>query len=227
VDYQPARLRTSGAGDAPDLENLVTLRWQEVAVPLVLIVLLLIGKHVPATAHLSLGHLAGIVSFSYAIFLSLRLVQGEEAVSTGEWSELRASPVELFGAFTAGSFSALLLSVVVFMNRGDANPLHIMAAFGLAVAFALCAAGIFFTSLMVKIRWNRKHIEHRSGTGKCTTIAWSDVVGVDSTWRGISIWGADRQRISFSPYQSGAAALAKAAADRARRNAINAARVPA
>jgi hypothetical protein len=209
------------------VEKLVTLRWQEVALPLVLIVFLLIGKHVPATGQLPLGQLAGIVSFSYAIFLSLRLIQGEEAISTGEWSELRASPVELFGAFTAGSFSAMLLSIVVFMNHVDGNPLHIIAAFTLSVAFAICAAGIFFTSLMVKIRWNRKQIEHRSGTGKCTTIAWTDVVGVDSTWRGISIWSADQQRISFSPYQSGAAALAKAAADRARRNAINAARIAA
>jgi hypothetical protein len=209
------------------VETFVTLRWQEVALPLVLIVFLLVGKHMPVTEHFPLGRTAGVIAFSYAIFLSLRLIQGEDAVSTGEWSELRASPVELFGAFTAASLSALLLSTVAFMNSASGNPLQIIMAFALSVAFAGCAAGIMFTSVVVKIRWNRKQIEHRSGTGKHTVMAWSDVVGVDSTWKGVTIWATDQSRISFSPYQSGAAALAKLAADKARRNAINAARAVA
>ena len=56
------------------------LRWQEVAVPLFVIIALLVLKHVPWTESLPLARAAGVVAFSYAAFLALRLIQGEEAV---------------------------------------------------------------------------------------------------------------------------------------------------
>ncbi|UXN73197.1 hypothetical protein N8D56_19835 [Devosia sp. A8/3-2] len=58
---------------------IVPLRWQEVAMPLAVIVVLLLLKHVPATASLPLARAAGVVAFGYAAFLALRLVQGRRS----------------------------------------------------------------------------------------------------------------------------------------------------
>src|SRR5690606_39652207 len=60
---------------------IVPLRWQEVVVPLIVIVSLIILKYLPFTAGLPLARAAGVVAFGYAAFLALRLVQSEEAIS--------------------------------------------------------------------------------------------------------------------------------------------------
>lgn len=54
-------------------------RAREVASVLVLVVLLLIGKHVPVLGDLPLTQVTGIVCFAFAIFLSLRIFQFELA----------------------------------------------------------------------------------------------------------------------------------------------------
>lgn len=55
------------------------VRVHEVASVLALVVLLLIGKHVPVLGDLPLTHVTGIVCFAFAIFLSLRIFQFELA----------------------------------------------------------------------------------------------------------------------------------------------------
>lgn len=54
-------------------------RAREVASVLALVVLLLIGKHVPVLGDLPLTQVTGIVCFAFAIFLSLRIFQFELA----------------------------------------------------------------------------------------------------------------------------------------------------
>lgn len=192
--------------------------------PLGVVLVLIILKHIPATEHLPLARLAGIVSFGYAIFLSLRLIQGEEAVSVEGWSELRPSPVELFGAFGGAAFSGLLLMAVLTGNAlQGATAIQMGAALGLSVALALTSGAIVFTSFLVKIRWNRSFVEKQDHRGRKVAIAWADVIKVQGRWRGITIYTADKQRLSFSPLHSGAAQLAKFAAERAKRNAAPAA----
>ena len=72
------------------------LRWQEVALPLVTITLLILLKYIPATAELPLSRAAGVVSFAYAAFLALRLLQPEEAIVVeGGWAELRRIAVHV------------------------------------------------------------------------------------------------------------------------------------
>jgi hypothetical protein len=55
------------------------VRLHEVASVLALIVLLLIGKHVPIVGDLPLTNITGIICFAFAIFLSLRIFQAELA----------------------------------------------------------------------------------------------------------------------------------------------------
>lgn len=55
------------------------VRVSEVAPVLALVVLLLIGKHVPVVNALPLTNIAGIVCFAFAIFLALRIFQDELA----------------------------------------------------------------------------------------------------------------------------------------------------
>lgn len=195
----------------------MVLRWQEAAFPLALVLILVILKYVPALDGLPLGRLAGIVCFSYAIFLSLRLMQAEEPVSVDGWDELRPSAVEVFGGTAAGVFALMLLVAVAFLSSG-ASPMQLAAALLLAIAFAGSALAIAFTSLMVKVRWNRQLIEHRDGFGRLTRIPWAEVAGVKSHWRGITIWTVGEARISFSPYHSGAATLMRDALKTAERN---------
>lgn len=195
----------------------MVLKWQEAAFPLAMVLVLVICKYVPGFDGMPFGRLAGIVSFSYAIFLSLRLVQGEQAVVLDGWSELRPSAVELFGGIAATAFAVLLLVAVAFMG-GGASAVQVAAAFVLSLAFAVCAAGIAVTALIVKVRWNWQTLEHHNGFGKRTAIAWADVTGVKTHWRGITIFDRDSNRISFSPYHSGAAELMEEALRRIERN---------
>ena len=201
------------------------LRWQEVAVPLAVILGLIILKYLPATAHLPLGRTAGIISFAYAMFLALRLVQSEEPVAMdGRWSELRASPVEVFGAIVSGGFSALLL-LAVLVNGSSADLPYGQLALGMAlsISFALCAAAIVYCSILAKTRWDGAGVEHTTPQGRAIKLAWSEITGVRTTWRGITLFGTT-DRISVSPFHSGTAALVKLAKDKIRRNASLAAR---
>ncbi len=52
-------------------------RFAEVVTVLVLVVNLLIAKHIPIINQLPLAQMTGIVCFSFAIFLSLRIYQAE------------------------------------------------------------------------------------------------------------------------------------------------------
>lgn len=202
----------------------MSLRWQEAAVPLVIILALIGLKLVPAVAHLPLAQLAGIIAFGYAIFLALRLVQNESALEIDGWSELRSSPVEYFAVFGSALLSALLLgAVIVTGSMREIDGGQAMLAYGLAVALAFGALGVANLSLMVRTRWTHGTIEQMRAGGKRTAIAWRDVMGVKSHWRGVTIYTADRRTISFSPFQSGAAQLTAFAQRKARRNAMVAA----
>jgi hypothetical protein len=136
------------------------------------------------------------------------------------WSELRASPLEVFGALGGAGASALLMTAVIFNGAlVGATPSQVVVAFLASVALAAASAIILYTCIMVRIRWNQSGVERRDARGQVTAIAWADVVKVQGRWGGITITAADRRKVSFSPLQSGAAQLAKFAQKRAQRNA--------
>lgn len=196
------------------------LRWQEVAVPLVVIVVLLILKHVPFTAGLPLARTAGVIAFAYAAFLALRLVQGEQAVSVDGWSELRPSMVEYFACYGAAALSAVLMWAVVFEGGSQqVPPTQLVATFLVSVLLGAGALFIGLGGLFTKVRWNNAVLEHRNAFGRETQVAWSDVCSVRPNWRGIVVATHDARRVVFSQFHSGAAQLAIHATNRARRNA--------
>lgn len=188
--------------------------------PLVVIVVLLFLKHVPATASLPLARAAGVVAFGYAAFLALRLVQGEEAVSVDGWSELRPSMVEYFACYGAAALAVVLMSAVIFVgSMRIVEPTQMVAAFAAAILLGAGAFGIGVGGLFTKVRWNNTLLEHQTAFGRQTSLAWSDVRSVRPNWRGITIATHDARQVTFSQFHSGAAQLAKHATNRARRNA--------
>lgn len=199
------------------------LRWQEVAVPLIVIVSLLILKHIPGLETLPLARAAGVVAFAYAAFLALRIVQSEEAVQVEGWAELRPSMVEYFACYGAAALAVVLMSaIIVIGGTRVVPPTQMIATFIASVSLGLGAIAVGLGGLFVKVRWNNSALERQSAFGKTTTIAWSDVRSVRPNWRGITIATHDRQKVTFSQFHTGAAALAKHAANRARRNAESA-----
>jgi hypothetical protein len=196
------------------------LRWQEVAVPLFVISVLLVLKHVPLTQDLPLARAAGVVAFGYAAFLALRLVQDEEAVSIAGWSELRPSMVEYFACYGAAALSVVLMSAVIFIGgTRHVEPAQMIATFSASILLGAGAVGIGLNGLFTKVRWNNSVLEHRTAFGRETKLAWSDVRSVRPNWRGITIATHDAQHVTFSQFHSGAAQLALHATNRARRNA--------
>ncbi len=195
------------------------LRWQEVALPLSIIVFLLVLKHVPATAGLPLARAAGVVAFGYAAFLALRLLQGEDAILVDGWSELRPSMVEYFACYGAAALAVVLLSAVIVIGGTRHVPATQMVATYLAsLLLGGGAVGIGLGGLFTRVRWNNKRLEHRTAFGRETTIDWSDVRAVKPNWRGITIATADAGKVTFSQFHVGAAQLALHATNRARRN---------
>lgn len=194
------------------------LRWQEVALPLVLIAFLVFLKHVPATDHLPLARAAGVVAFGYAAFLALRLLQGEEAHHDDGWAHLRPSMVEYFAAYGAAALAAALMCAVILAGWKLVDPTEMIAAFIASLALAAGAALIAFFGLFVSVRWNNKVLEYRNPFGKVMTIAWSDVRSCEPSWRGVSIGTHDGRKVTFSQFHTGAAELARHATNRARRN---------
>lgn len=61
-------------------------RFTEVVSVLTLVLTLLAAKHIPALAGLPLSHVTGIVCFAFAIFLCLRIYNGELAKIRAERS---------------------------------------------------------------------------------------------------------------------------------------------
>lgn len=199
------------------------LRWQEVALPLFIITVLIVLKHVPATAHLPLSRAAGVVAFGYAAFLALRLVQPEEALLVdGGWAELRPSPVEYFACYGAAALAAVLLSAVVGLGQW-ADTTQLIATYLAVLLLAAGALGIGMAGLFTRTRWDHRRVTHRSATGRETVLDWSEVRAVRPNWRGITISGTSG-RITFSQFHGGAAQLAQHAATRARRNSESASR---
>ena len=196
------------------------LRWQEVAVPLVVIVSLIVLKYVPFTAGLPLARAAGVVAFGYAAFLALRLVQAEEAVSIDGWSELRPSMVEYFACYGAAALAVVLMSAIIVIGGSrHVEATQMIATFIASLMLAAGAIGIGLGGLFTRVRWNNSQVEHRSAFGRETVLAWSDVRSVRPNWRGVTIATHDARRVTFSQFHSGAAQLAKHATNRARRNA--------
>ncbi|HTN62467.1 MAG TPA: hypothetical protein VL147_13100, partial [Devosia sp.] len=158
-------------------------------------------------------------AFFYAAFLALRLVQSEEAVQVDGWSELRPSMVEYFAGYGAAALAVVLMSMVIVIGGTKVvDPTHMVATFTASLALGAGALAVGLGGLFVKVRWNNALLEHHNAFGKQTKIAWSDVRSVRPNWRGITIATHDRQTITFSQFHSGAAQLAKHAANRARRN---------
>ena len=196
------------------------LRWQEVAVPLFVIVSLIALKHIPFTAGLPLARAAGVVAFGYAAFLALRLMQGEEAARIDGWSELRPSMVEYFACYGAAALAVVLMSAVIFIGgTKHIEATQMIAAFLASLLLGAGAIGIGLGGLFTKVRWNNTLLEHRTALGRQTTVAWSDVRSVRPNWRGITIATHTAEKITFSQFHSGAAQLAIHATNRARRNA--------
>jgi hypothetical protein len=201
----------------------VPLRWQEVALPLVTITLLIILKYIPATEHLPLARTAGVVAFGYAAFLALRLVQPEEGIMVeGGWAELRPSLVEYFACYGSAALAAILLFAVIFMGS-VADPTQLIATYIAVVLLGSGAVGIGMAGLFTQTRWDNRQVRHRSAMGRETVLDWSDVRHVRPNWRGVTI-SAGNGRITFSQFHAGAAQLAKHAATRAKRNAETATR---
>ena len=198
------------------------LRWQEVALPLLVISVLLVLKHVPAFPHLPLSRTAGVIAFGYAAFLALRLVQPEEAVMIEGWSELRPSMVEYFACYGAAALAAILLSAVVFMSE-TASFAQLAATYAAVLLLGAGAVGIGLSGLFTKVRWDRQRVEHCDAFGRRTALDWADVEAVRPNWRGVTI-AARSGRITFSQFHGGAAQLARHATEHARRNARQASR---
>lgn len=196
------------------------LRWQEVAVPLFVIVSLLVLKHIPVTSGLPLARAAGVVAFGYAAFLALRLVQGEDATRVDGWSELRPSMVEYFACYGAAALAVLLMSAVIFIGGAKhVEATQMIATFLASLLLGAGAIGIGLGGLFTKVRWNNTLLEHKSAFGRQTRLAWSDVRSVRPNWRGITIATHGEQKVTFSQFHSGASQLAIHATNRARRNA--------
>jgi hypothetical protein len=201
------------------LENSnVPLRWQEVALPLVTITLLILLKYIPATADLPLSRAAGVVSFAYAAFLALRLLQPEEAIVVeGGWAELRPSMVEYFACYGAAALAAVLLFAVIFMSSA-ADTTQLIATYLAVVLLVTGSVSIGMAGLFTNTAWDHRQVKHRNAMGRETTLDWSDVRSVRPNWRGVTISGTSG-RITFSQFHGGAAQLARHASTRARRNA--------
>ncbi|ODT47090.1 hypothetical protein DEVEQU_02911 [Devosia equisanguinis] len=196
----------------------VPLRWQEVALPLMTITMLIILKYIPATAHLPLSRAAGVVAFGYAAFLALRLVQSEDGIMVeGGWAELRPSLVEYFACYGSAALAAILLFAVIVMGSA-ADTTQLVATYIAVLFLAAGSVGIGVAGLFTQTRWDNRQVRHRSAAGRETTIDWSDVRAVRPNWRGITISGTTG-RITFSQFHGGASQLAKHAATRAKRNA--------
>lgn len=195
----------------------VPLRWQEVALPLFVITLLVALKHVSLFDHLPLARAAGVVAFGYAAFLALRLVQPEEGIMVeGGWAELRPSLVEYFACYGAAALAAVLLFAVIFMSSA-ADTVQLIATYIAVLLLVGGSAGIGMIGLFTNTRWDNRQVRHRSATGRETVLDWSEVRSVRPNWRGITITGTSAH-ITFSQFHGGAAQLAKHAATRARRN---------
>ncbi len=194
------------------------LRWQEVALPLFTITLLIILKHIPVTEHLPLARAAGVVAFGYAAFLALRLIQPEEGVMVeGGWAELRPSMVEYFACYGGAALAVILLFAVIVMGS-VADTTQLIATYIAVVLLASGALGIGIIGLFTQTRWDNRQVRHRSASGRETVLDWADVRAVRPNWRGITI-SATTGRITFSQFHGGAAQLSKHAAMKARRNA--------
>jgi hypothetical protein len=138
----------------------VPLRWQEVAVPLSIIVSLLILKYIPFTAGLPLSRAAGVVAFGYAAFLALRLVQGEEAAQIDGWSELRPSMVEYFACYGAAALAVVLMSAIILVGGAKHIPAaQMIATFAASLLLGAGALGIGLGGLFVRVRWNHTKLE--------------------------------------------------------------------
>lgn len=199
------------------------LRWQEVATPLFVIFVFVILKHLPVAADLPLARAAGVVSFAYAAFLALRLVQSEEPVLADGWTELRPSIVEYFAAYGAAALAAAVMSVVIISGFKAVDPAQMIAAFIASLALAGVAAAIGVTGLFVKIRWNHQELQHVNAFGRVTILTWSDVRSVRPNWRGVTI-KTHNDLVVFSQFHSGAAHLVKHAGHHVRRNMAAAAK---
>lgn len=196
------------------------LRWQEVAVPLFVIVSLIVLKYVPFTSGLPLARAAGVVAFGYAAFLALRLMQGEEGVSVDGWSELRPSMVEYFACYGAAALAMVLMSaIIVIGGTKHVEAAQMIATFLASLLLGAGAIGIGLGGLFTRVRWNNTLLEHKTAFGRETKLAWSDVRSVRPNWRGITIATHDAQKVTFSQFHSGSAQLAIHATNRARRNA--------
>lgn len=193
------------------------LRWQEVALPLVIITVLIALKYVPAFSQLPLSRAAGVVAFGYAAFLALRLMQPEVALVTEDgWSELRPSLVEYFACYGAAALSMVLLLGVITLGH-NADLLEVFATYLAALLLLVGAAGIGLAGLFTNTRWDHRRLVHRSALGRTTTIEWSKVHKVMPNWRGVTVV-ASTGAITFSQFHAGAAQLVSHAAMRARRN---------
>ena len=193
------------------------LRWQEVALPLVTISVLILLKYIPATAHLPLSRAAGVVALGYAAFLALRLLQPEDAIVVdGGWAELRPSMVEYFACYGAAALAAVLLFAVVFMGS-VADTTQLNATYLAVLLLTGGSVGIGMAGLFTNTSWDHRQVKHRSALGRETALDWSDVRSVRPNWRGVTIMGTTG-RITFSQFHGGAAQLAKHASNRARRN---------
>jgi len=195
------------------------LKWQEVAVAIGVVVTLLAGKHLPYVSSLPLARVTGILCFGYAIFLSLRLLQADEATRVGDWSELRPSIIEKFGALVLAAFSAVIIYAMLFLDGGHSASEQLAFYATLAVLFGGGALVILISSFLTRVRWNHQHIEHQDSFGKRTTIPWTEVRGVRTEWHGITIHTRSGGKVRFSAYQAGAAQLARRAEQTAQRNA--------
>ncbi|WDR05610.1 hypothetical protein PSQ90_15280 [Devosia rhodophyticola] len=193
------------------------LRWQEVAMPLLMIVVLIALKHIPIAEEWPLARTAGVVAFGSAAFLALRLVQSEEPVQADGWSELRPSMVEYFAVYGAAALAAALMLAIIIGGFKAVNPAEMVAAFIASMALAGGAVALGLMGLFVKIRWNHAQLEYCDAFGRKTIVKWAEVRSVHPSWRGVNI-STNAKSITFSQFHSGAAHLAKHATNRARRN---------
>lgn len=138
-------------------------------------------------------------------------VQRRSGRIRGDWHHLTPSLMEWFALVGGFALSALFLYIFFFVGSSRADAASQMAVLKwLIVAFTFGTALVFHGSFASDIRWNDEQIEQRRLFGRPVVIRWADLANVAMRWdQSIRLTSSGGAAISFSPYQNGAAALAR------------------
>lgn len=129
----------------------------------------------------------------------------------GEWHHLTPSLMEWFALVGCFALTCLFLYIFFFVGSGRPDAASQMTVLKwLIVAFTLGTALVFYGSFSSDIRWNDEQIEQRRLFRPAVVMRWADLAGVEIGWdESVRLLSRRGGVISFSPYQNGAASLAR------------------